>query len=70
MKAGAQWQKQKDESYTKSIYKVGINTGKELIKQQMMAKAIEVNISNASIVSLPVNCDLKVGDKVLIIKKE
>ena len=40
-KAGAEWQKQKDESYTKSMYKVGINTGKELMKQQLMAKAVD-----------------------------
>lgn len=37
----ANWQKQKDESYTKSMYKVGINTGKELMKQQLMAKAVD-----------------------------
>lgn len=40
-KAGAEWHKQKDESYTKSMYKVGINTGKELMKQQLMAKAVD-----------------------------
>jgi len=39
-------------------------------KEQMLAKAVKVNISNASIVSLPVNCNLKVGDKVLIIKED
>lgn len=37
----ANWQKQKDESYTKSMYKVGINTGKELMKQQLMTKAVD-----------------------------
>lgn len=38
------WQKQKDESYTKSMYKVGVNTGKELIKQQMIAKAVDATV--------------------------
>ena len=47
-----------------------IEYAKREAKQQMMAKAVKVNISNASIVSLPVNCDLKVGDKVLIIKED
>lgn len=37
-------------------------------KEQMVAKAVKV--SNTSIVSLPVNCNLKVGDKVLIIKED
>ena len=44
-KAGANWQEQKDESYTKSMYKVGINTGKELMKQQLMTKAVDVTIA-------------------------
>lgn len=70
IKFGANWQKHKDESYTKSMYKVGVNTGKELMKQKLMKEAVKVNISNSSIVSLPVNCNLKVGDKVLIIKED
>lgn len=47
-----------------------IEFGAQWKEQQLMAKAVKVNISNASIVSLPVNCDLKVGDKVLIIKED
>lgn len=43
-KAGANWQKQKYESYIKSMYKVGINTGKELMKQQLMAKAVDATV--------------------------
>lgn len=45
------------------------NEGADWRMAQMMAKAVKVNISNASIVSLPMNCSLKVGDKVLIIKE-
>lgn len=44
IKFGANWQKHKDESYTKSMYKVGINTGKELMEQQMMAKAVDATV--------------------------
>lgn len=44
VKVGANWQEQKDESYTKSMYKVGINTGKELMKQQLMTKAVDVTV--------------------------
>jgi hypothetical protein len=44
IKFGANWQKHKDESYTKSMYKVGINTGKELMEQQMMAKAVDSTV--------------------------
>ena len=41
----ANWQKKKDESYTKSMYKVGINAGKVLMKEQLMAKAVDGNIT-------------------------
>lgn len=49
----------------RQAFKAGANWQKE----QMIAKAVKVKISNAGIVSLSVNCDLKVGDKVLIIKE-
>ncbi len=40
----AEWQKQKDEAYTKSMYKIGINFGKEQMKQQMMTNAVDVEV--------------------------
>lgn len=43
----ANWQKQKDEENTKSMYKVGINLGKEQMRQQIMKDAVEVPIEEA-----------------------
>lgn len=60
-KAGAQWQKEKDESYTKSMYKVGINAGKELMKQQMMKDA-----KWCTIVKRDTGISLQVTDKEII----
>ena len=75
---GANWQKHKDESYTKSMYKVGINTGKELMEQQMMAKAIRGHVGQTINGMLRALSDetfgdmgFTAGDKVkLIILKE
>ena len=69
-KAGAKWQKQKDEKNIGELQWNAHEEGWDECKQEMMAKAVKVKISNASIISLPVNCNLKVGDKVLIIKED
>ena len=65
----ANWQKKKDNYAIEIAHMAGEEEGKNIMKQQMLAKAVKVNISNASIVPLPVNCNLKVGDKVLLIKE-
>ena len=69
-KAGANWQKEQDKQWLAEEHKNIFAKGRDSMKQQMMKEAVKINISNASIVSLPVNCNLKVGDKVLIIKDE
>ena len=78
----ANWQKKKDESYTKSMYKVGINTGKVLIKEQLMAKAKsgtvqkdnQVILDNGAYIDLdpsmklkPSFIGLKEGDRIKVI---
>lgn len=69
-KAGAKWQKLKEAKLIINAKEDGYRLGLATMKQLIMAEAVKVKISNLSIISLPRDCGLKVGDKLLVIKED
>lgn len=70
-KAGAEWQKKKDQETIELAEEHAMLAGMEKMREEIMKDAVELTITNTSFIPLP-KLDIKAGDKakIIIIKTE